>query len=165
MTVPETSLLTIPDGTEVSVSDWVMITQAMNDSFSALTRDPDPLHIDPAWAARNGPFGGTIAFGFLTLSLLTHLLRQQLQPDLQSTENGIFLNYGFDRVRLITPVMVGQRIRGRFVAGGMRDDKGGRKIRTFHATVEIEGEPRPALVAEWLSAWVPPAAEGGTRVA
>jgi acyl dehydratase len=164
MTVPDTSLLAIAEGTEVSVSDWVMITQDMNNAFGTLTRDLDPLHMDPAWAAENGPFGGTIAFGFLTLSLLTHLLRQKLQPDLQSVENGIFLNYGFDRVRLITPVRTGQRIRGRFVAGGIRDDKGGRKIRTFHATVEIEGEARPAVIAEWLSAWVPPAAGGGTRV-
>jgi acyl dehydratase len=157
-------LLTMPEGQLIGVSDWVLIEQPMIDTFGAVTRDPDPLHTDPDWAVANGPFGSTTAYGFLTLSLLSHLLRQLLDHDLRLVGKGIFLNYGFERVRLVTPVRVNSRIRGRFVSGGVRADKGGRMVKTIHATVEIEGEERPALVAEWLSAWVPPAEGGGTKI-
>jgi acyl dehydratase len=157
-------LLMMPEGALIGVSDWLRIDQSMIDTFGAVTRDPDPLHLDPAWAAANGPFGGTIAYGFLTMSLLSHLLRQILQQDLQHVDQGLFLNYGFNRVRLIAPVRVGGRVRGRFVAGPMQDDRGGRLLKTIHATVEIEGEERPALIADWLTAWVPPAEDGSIRI-
>lgn len=157
-------LLAQPAGALIGTSDWVRIDQTMIDQFGAVTRDPDPLHLDPEWAARNGPFGGTTAFGFLTISMLTHLVRQVLEKDLRQAEQGLFLNYGFNRLRLIAPVRVGRRIRGRFVSGRVREDRGGRLVKTIHATVEIEGEDRPALVADWLSVWVPPAAGGGARI-
>ncbi len=158
-------MLTLPEGTLLSLSDWLLVTQEMNDAFGAATFDPDPLHNDPDWAARNGPFGGTIAYGFYTMSLMTHLMRSKLAQNLMSVENGLFLNYGFDKLRLISPVPIGKRIRGRFIAGPIREDKGGRLIRTFHATVEVEGEDKPAVAAEWLTAWVPPADGGGTKIA
>lgn len=150
------ALLTMPAGTKLGVSDWVVIDQEMIDDFGRVTRDPDPMHIDPEWAANNSPFGETIAFGFLTISLLAHLLRSIHNDDLTSLAHGVNLNYGFDRVRLIAPVRVNSRVRGHFVLGDERADSGDRKIRKVLATVEIEGEDRPALVAEWLSAWLPP---------
>lgn len=157
-------LLTVPEGTEIGVSNWTLIDQDMITRFGELTRDIDPLHLDPEWAVTHGPFGGTTAYGFLTMSMLSFLLRDMLEKDLRNVDSGLFLNYGFERMRLISPVRVNKRIRGRFVAGGIREDKGGRRIKTIHATVEIEGEDRPALVADWLSAWVPPAEGGGTRI-
>lgn len=157
-------LLTVPEGTEIGVSNWTLIDQEMITRFGELTRDIDPLHLDPEWAVTHGPFGSTTAYGFLTMSMLSFLLRDMLEKDLRNVDSGLFLNYGFERMRLISPVRVNKRIRGRFVAGGIREDKGGRRIKTIHATVEIEGEDRPALVADWLSAWVPPAEGGGTRI-
>jgi acyl dehydratase len=157
-------LLTMAEGELIGVSDWVMIDQSMIDTFGTVTRDFDPLHMDPAWAAEKGPFGGTVSYGFLTLSLLSHLLRQLLEQDLQHVDQGLFLNYGFNRVRLIAPVPVNGRVRGRFISGPVIEDRGGRLLKTIHATVEIEGQERPALVAEWLSAWVPPAEGGGTKI-
>jgi acyl dehydratase len=159
------SLLAMPVGTELGVSDWVLIDQAMISDFGRITRDPDPMHVDPEWAAKNSPFGGTIAFGFQTMSLLTHLLRSIHKDDLTSLAQGVNLNYGFDRMRLIAPVKVNSRIRGRFTLGAERADGGGRKIRKVLATIEIEGEERPALVAEWLSAWLPPEEGGGVKLA
>jgi acyl dehydratase len=158
------SLLDLAEGQEIGVSDWLTIDQDMITRFGHLTRDIDPLHLDPEWAKANGPFGGTTAYGFLTMSMLSYLLRDMLEKDLRSVDMGLFLNYGFEKLRLITPVKVNSRIRGRFASGGVREDKGGRRIKTILATVEIEGEDRPALVAEWLSAWVPPAPGGGTAI-
>lgn len=151
-------------GDELGVSDWVRIDQPMIDAFGHLTRDVDPLHMDVEWARVNGPFGGTTAFGFLTISMLTHLFRSMAERDLRDTDLGLFLNYGFERLRLVAPVPSGARVRGKFTAGGTREDAGGRKIMTIHCEVEVEGQDRPALVCDWLSAWVPPAAGGGTRI-
>jgi acyl dehydratase len=149
-------LLRLEPGTPIGVSDWVLIEQDMVDQFAELTRDPDPLHIDPEWARANGPFGGTTAFGFLTISLLTHMFRTVIEHDLRETDLGLFLNYGFDRLRLVSPVPVGKRIRARFTMGDKRADANGRWIVRFLCEVEVEGGERPALVCEWLSAWVPP---------
>ncbi len=145
-------------GDDFEPSPWLDVTQDMVDHFGAATLDPDPMHIDPEWAREKGPFGGTIAFGFLTMSLLTHLLHQALRTHSHRdpSEFGYFLNYGFNRLRLVSPVPVGARIRGQFkVADRVRDERG-RWITTMDCTVEIEGSVRPALVAEWLSVWVPP---------
>lgn len=141
------------------VSDWVTITQAMIDEFGHCTLDPDPMHVDPAWAAA-GPFGTTISFGFLTISLLSRLLHAALgiphARDLAAS--GYYLNYGFERLRLVAPVKAGSRIRGRFRNVGRREDEKRRVLCTFHCIVEIEGGEKPALVADWLSLWIPPAA-------
>lgn len=145
-------------GRELGVSNWVAVTQAMVDGFGEATLDHDPMHVDPAWAAK-GPFGHTIAFGFLTMSLLTHLMHQALGTDSSRYDpaQGYYLNYGFDRVRLISPVPVGSRIRGKFRVEEVRADAGARTIVKFAVEVEVEGAERPAMVALWLSVWVPPA--------
>jgi len=142
----------------VGSSRWLTVDQEMIDRFGHATLDPDPMHIDPEWARRNGPFGGTIAFGFLTMSLLTHLLHDALgtSADRDDYREGYYLNYGFDRLRLVAPVRTGKRIRGVFkLANRVRDERR-RLVSTFDCTIEIEGEDRPALVAQWLSVWVPP---------
>ena len=135
-------------GNEVGVSDWKRIDQAHIDRFTELTGDGGPIHNDPQEAARIAPFGGTIVQGFLLLSHLTGFAKKLDLP-----QNGVAfrLNYGFDRVRIIAPVPVGSRVRGRFrlrdiVARGVDA-----ALLTMEATVEIEGSERPALVADWLA--------------
>lgn len=144
-------------GQPIGTSDWVTVTQEMIDKFGEATLDHDPMHVDPAWAAA-GPFGTTVSFGFLTLSLLTHMLHETLRSDSSSYDprQGYYLNYGFDRLRLVTPVPVGSRIRGKFALGELRPDARERSIARFDVEIEIEGQERPALVAQWLTVWVPP---------
>lgn len=156
----DTSPVHIPDftpGRELGSSRWLTVTQEMISTFGEATRDLDPMHVDPAWAAQ-GPFGGTIAFGFLTVSLLTHFVHDVLGTDPQRHDpsHGYYLNYGFDRLRLVSPVPVGSRIRGTFRVGDVRPDARNRSILKWLVTVEIEGSERPALSAEWLTVWVPP---------
>jgi acyl dehydratase len=141
-----------------TVSDWVRVTQEMIDEFGHCTLDPDPMHVDPEWAAA-GPFGMTISFGFLTISLLSRLMRAALKtPHARDLSvSGYYLNYGFERLRLVSPVKVNSRIRGHFQVIGREQDEKGRVLSTFHCVIEIEGEERPAMVADWLSLWVPPA--------
>ncbi|GAA0313166.1 MaoC family dehydratase [Sphingomonas oligophenolica] len=136
------------------VSDWLVVDQDMISRFGELTLDPDPMHMDPEWAKANGPYGGTIAYGFLTISLLSHLVHL-VRPDTGGARTGYFLNYGFDRLRLVSPVRAGARIRGRFLPNGPKPDEKGRILNRYDCSIEIEGEDRPALVAEWLSLWVP----------
>jgi acyl dehydratase len=145
-------------GSEIGVSNWVLVTQDMIDGFGKVTLDADPMHIDPHWAATKGPFGHTIAFGFFTMSMLTHLLHDAMNTDSarEPAEMGYYLNYGFDRLRLVAPVPVERRVRGRFSLISRDGDEKGRYVSRVHATIEVEGGDRPALVAEWLTMWVPP---------
>jgi acyl dehydratase len=149
---------TVP-GEALGTSKWITVDQPMIDAFGAATLDPDPMHVDPAWAREQGPFGGTIAFGFLTMSLLTHLMHDALGtvPGRDVLTNGYYLNYGFDRLRLVSPIRVGKRVRGVFGLAQRAVDERGRTVATFDCRIEIEGEDRPALVAQWLTVWVPPA--------
>jgi acyl dehydratase len=140
------------------VSDWLLIDQAMVTGFGELTLDPDPMHIDPEWAKANGPYGGTIAYGFLTISLLSYLIHTVREEKPDSKNQGHYLNYGFDKIRLISPIPTGSRIRGRFVSSAPKEDEKGRLLNRYDCTVEIEGQERPALVAEWLSMWMPKSA-------
>ncbi len=144
------------DGERLSL--WVTVTQAMIDQFGTATLDRDPIHVDIAWAKKHSPFGGTIAFGFLTMSLLTHLLHDALGSGFgeDPASAGSYLNYGFNRLRLMSPVKEGKRVRGRFKVGERRVDERGRWIAAFDCVVEIEDEPKPALVGQWLSLWLPP---------
>ena len=146
-------------GRQLGTSPWVTVTQPMIDGFGAATLDRDPMHVDPDWAAA-GPFGGTIGFGFLTMSLLTHMLHRAMGTDSSHYDPaaGYFLNYGFDRVRLVEPVTCGARVRGTFSVGDVRPDAAGRSIVGLDARIEIEDCERPALVARWLTVWVPPTA-------
>jgi len=144
-------------GKDIGTSDWLVVTQEMIDAFGGATLDHDPMHIDPEWAAR-GPFGKTIAFGFLTVSLLTYLMHQAMGTDSSRYDptQGYYMNYGFDHLRLVSPVPSGARIRARIRVKDVRPDSGSRTIVKFDVTIELEGSERPAMVAEWLAVWVPP---------
>jgi acyl dehydratase len=162
MTDPETHLggVRFAVGTVIGNAEWVPIPQELIDGFGHCTIDPDPFHIDPAWAKEHSPFGRTIAFGFLTISLLTHLLRKAQGTSARDTTadpavHGYYLNYGFDRLRLVSPVYVDKRVRGKFIVKNLRVNDKGRSIVTFDVVIEIENESRPALVADWLAIWMP----------
>lgn len=134
-------------GTEVGVSSWHLIDQARIDAFAEVTQDHQFIHVDPALAA-DTPFGGTIAHGFLTLSLLS-AMGIEAQPKIKGATMGI--NYGFEKVRFLAPVKVGSRVRGRFVLARLTRPKSQEVDIVWQSTVEIEGSKRPALVAEWLN--------------
>ena len=129
--------------------DWFTVSQEQINEFADATHDHQFIHIDPARAAAETPFGGTIAHGFLTLSMLTHL-QESIGSDLWRSEGlEMFLNYGFDKVRFITPVPAGARIRASAILS-KAEVKGTSVQTTRTMTVEIEGMDRPALVAEWI---------------
>jgi acyl dehydratase len=125
--------------------------------FGEATLDPDPMHIDPAWSRENSPYGGTIAFGFLTSSLLTHLLYGALNRNLvqDASKQGHVMNYGLDYLRFISPVPVNSKIRGHFKVLENSVDKKGRNIVKFGCEIKIEGLEKPALIAEWLGILIP----------
>ena len=133
--------------TELGISDWLEIDQARIDAFAAATNDHNPLHVDPA-AAAEGPFGVTVAHGFLTLSLLSWFA---YEVDVLPAGVAFGLNYGFDRVRLMNPVRVGQRVRARIHLVEVSERGEGRYVFRLRVRIEIENEARPALVANWLT--------------
>jgi len=137
-------------GQEVGVSRWILVDQARIDAFADVTEDHQFIHVDPE-RARRTDLGGTIAHGFLTLSLCSAMNYDALEP-LEGFVMGF--NYGFDRLRFIAPVRAGAYIRGRFKLLSA-DDKGadaeGRRwLLKYEMTVEIQGSDKPALIAEWL---------------
>jgi len=133
-------------GKNLGHSEWFEIDQSRIDSFADVTEDHQFIHVD-AEKARQTPFGGTIAHGFLTLSLLTRLTQDcGLQP--QNTVMGI--NYGFDKVRFLQPVRAGQRVRARVRPQSVIERHPGQFLIKSEITVDIEGEQKPALIAEWL---------------
>ncbi|WP_339932801.1 MaoC family dehydratase [uncultured Brevundimonas sp.] len=133
-------------GSEVGVSRWITVDQARIDAFAEITEDRQFIHIDPVAAAKT-PFGGTIAHGFLTLSLLSAMTFDAVPP-LENVTMGI--NYGFDKLRFLAPVPAGSQVRGRFKLLSAEDRGGGRWLLKHEVTVEIDGSDKPALVAEWL---------------
>src|SRR5688572_18217835 len=139
--------LTAMVGRELGVSDWLLIDQARVNQFADVTLDHQFVHVDPE-RARATPFGGTIAHGFLTLSLLVHLCLPFI-PELANRK--LLVNYGFDKVRFAAPVRVGKRIRAIGTLAEVTERKPGSVVLRVDVTVEIEGEDKPALVAEWLS--------------
>jgi acyl dehydratase len=133
-------------GDEVGVSSWLTIDQARIDAFADATEDRQFIHVDPEAAAQT-PFGGTIAHGFLTLSLLSRMAAEgMLVPDGLK----MAVNYGFDRVRFLAPVKSGKRVRGRFTLDSIEEKAPGQWLLRHIVTVEIEGEDKPALTAAWL---------------
>jgi acyl dehydratase len=134
-------------GTELGVSPWFMLDQARIDAFADATLDHQFIHVDVE-RARETPFGGTIAHGLLTLSLIVHLCLD-LVPRLEGTR--MLLNYGFNRVRFPTFVRSGSRIRARATLDAAAERGPGQYLLTLAVTIEIEGEAKPAVVAEWLS--------------
>jgi acyl dehydratase len=133
-------------GQEVGVSDWLLVDQGMIDRFADLTFDHQFIHVDPV-AAAGTPFGGTIAHGFLVLSLLAKL-GESANLALDGAVMG--MNYGFERIRMTGPVRAGKRIRGRFVLKDLVERAPRQWLSTVLVTVEVEDEAKPALVAEWL---------------
>src|SRR3954465_14189205 len=133
-------------GQEIGVSSWLSVDQARIDAFAEATEDRQFIHVDPAAAAQT-PFGGTVAHGFLTLSLLSRMAAEaMLVPDGLK----MAVNYGFDRVRFLAPVRSGARVRGRFVLDSVEEKAPGQWLLRHTVTVEIEGEDKPALTAQWL---------------
>ena len=132
-------------GQEVGVSPWVEITQERIDTFARAIEDFQWIHVDPE-RARAAPFGGTIAHGFLTLSLLSHL--SEMTFGFADRRMGI--NYGLNRVRFTSPVPVGARVRARFTLQKLEPIEGEGVQVTWNVVVEIENAAKPALVAEWL---------------
>ena len=133
-------------GDEIGVSSWLLVDQERIDAFADATEDRQFIHVDPATAAQT-PFGGTIAHGFLTLSLLSRMAAETML-----VPNGVkmALNYGFDRVRFLAPVKSGKRVRGRFSLDSVDEKAAGQWLMRHNVTVEIEGEEKPALTALWL---------------
>lgn len=135
-------------GQEIGLSEWHVVTQEMIDRFAHATDDHQFIHTDPARAKAETEFGGTIAHGFLTLSLLSLFGREAL-PSVENRAMGI--NYGFDRIRFMTPVKSGARVRGRFTLKQVAERAGKMVQFRYAVTVEIEGAPKPALMADWLA--------------
>ena len=133
-------------GQEIGISDWLTVDQARIDTFAEATEDRQFIHVD-ADAARQTPFGGTIAHGFLTLSLLSRMGAETL---LGPEGVKMALNYGLDRVRFLAPVRSGKRVRGRFTLDSVEEKAPGQVLMRYVVTVEIEGEEKPALTAAWL---------------
>ena len=138
------------EGAEQGHGDWFEITQEQIDAFADCTWDHQFIHIDEERAKAETPFGGTIAHGFLTLAMLTRLMKSvpSFTPRLEGVVMGI--NYGFDRVRFISPVNRGKRVRARAVVKSVAL-KPASVQSTTTITVEIEGGSRPALVADWVT--------------
>jgi acyl dehydratase len=133
-------------GTDLEPSDWFEITQDRVNEFADATNDHQFIHVDLE-KAKASPFGGTIAHGFLTLSLLTHLLSE---PMVVPKNTAMTINYGSDKVRFLKPVAVGQRIRAKQQLLEAIEKKPGQWLMKMNVTVEIEGEETPALIAEIL---------------
>ena len=133
-------------GEEVGISSWLTVDQERIDAFADATEDRQFIHVDPA-AAGQTPFGGTIAHGFLSLSLLSRMAAEAtfLPEGLKMA-----VNYGFDRVRFLAPVKSGKRVRGRFVLDSVDEKAPGQILMRHKVTIEIEGEDKPALTGEWL---------------
>jgi acyl dehydratase len=134
-------------GDEVGVSGWISVDQSRIDAFAEATEDRQFIHVDPD-SAKLTPFGGTIAHGFLSLSLISHMgAEAMLMPEGLK----MAVNYGLDRVRFLAPVKSGKRVRGRFVLQSVEEKAPGQVLMRHHVTVEIAGEDKPALSAVWLT--------------
>jgi len=133
-------------GSEIGTSDWILVDQARIDAFAEATEDRQFIHVDPDAASRT-MFGGTIAHGFLTLSLLS---RMAFDVMLVPADAKMAVNYGFDGVRFLAPVPAGSRVRGRFTLTAVEEKAPGKLLTRHHVLVEIDGTDKPALTADWL---------------
>ena len=134
-------------GTDLGVSDWITIKQDRVNQFADVTEDHQFIHVNPEMA-KLSPFGGPIAHGFLTLSLLSKF-SEQGSLVIDGVKMGV--NYGFEKVRFLAPVKVGKKVRGHFRLKSADEKRPGQYLLTYEVTVEIEGEEKPALVADWLA--------------
>jgi acyl dehydratase len=133
-------------GREIGISSWHLIDQKRIDAYAELIEDRQFIHVDPE-RAKATPFGTTIAHGFLTMSLLS-VMSYEVMPAIEGTAMGV--NYGFDRLRFISPVKSGKRVRGRFTLAKAELRKPKELQSLTSVSVEIEGEDKPALVADWI---------------
>jgi acyl dehydratase len=149
MPIPDYTMTTARQfvGRELGVSDWVTVDQDRIDQFAACTGDRQWIHVDVERAARESPFGGPVAHGYLSLSLVAAMVMQLgvVPPDAATG-----LNYGMEKVRFIAPVKAGARVRMRASLAAVEPQNGGRMLLKLQSTLEIEGEAKPALVAEVL---------------
>jgi acyl dehydratase len=134
-------------GQEVGVSDWIEVPQEKIDAFAEVTGDHQFIHVNPE-LAKQTPFGTTIAHGYLTLSLLS-VMAYQAMPGIKGTRMGV--NYGLNKVRFMAPVKSGRRVRGKFIIADVTQRPDGAWQTTVNVSVEIEGETKPALAAEWIT--------------
>jgi acyl dehydratase len=133
-------------GREAGVSEWADVTQDLIEGFATLTGDRQWIHVDQERARRESPFGTTIAHGFLTVALLSRLVSQAVDVQMESK---LRVNYGFNRLRFPAPVPSGSRIRARVTPNAVREVEGGIEI-AWGVVVEVENQAKPALAAEWL---------------
>jgi acyl dehydratase len=143
------SMATLDDfvGRELGVSDWIVVDQARIDAFAHCTGDTQWIHLNEERARRESPFGGTIAHGYLTLSLLATLA---IEVGLIPADASAALNYGLDKVRFMTPVRSGARVRSRVVLTAVERKEGGRVLVRTDNELQVEGEAKPALIAQTL---------------
>ena len=134
-------------GKEVGVSSWHLVDQSRINDYADVIEDHQFIHIDPERARRETSYGTTVAHGFLTMSLMS-IMSYEVMPVIEGTTMGV--NYGFDRLRFISPVRAGSSVRGRFVLAEARLRKPNELQSRTNVTVEIEGEDKPALVADWI---------------
>ena len=132
-------------GQELAVTDWLVMMQEQVGRFAEATGDKQWIHVDVERAAKESPYGGTIAHGFFTLSLLSQFMKEA--AEIEGVRMAV--NYGLNRVRFPAPVMVGVRIRGRFTVVTVKDVEGGVEV-VYGVTVEVEGGAKPCCVAEWV---------------
>lgn len=137
--------LTARLGETIGTSDWFLLDQSRIDAFADCTEDHQFIHVNPDMAKLT-PFGGTIAHGFLTLSMLPPMM----DSSGPKPETKMSVNYGFDKVRFIAPVKSGKRVRGHFKLLELGEKRPGQWQQKVEVTVEIEGEDKPALIAEWM---------------
>ena len=134
-------------GSDLGTSEWITIEQDRVNQFADVTEDHQFIHVNPEMAKMT-PFGGPIAHGFLTLSLLSKF-STQCGLHIEDVKMGV--NYGFEKVRFLAPVKVGKKVRGHFRLKSADEKRPGQYLLTYEVTVEIEGEEKPALVADWLA--------------
>ena len=133
-------------GQELGTSDWHVVSQEQIDKFAEVTGDNQWIHVDAERARRESPYGAPIAHGFLTMSLLSGLIKEAVEI---RGDYKMKINYGFDRLRFTGGVPAGSRVRAKYVLSSVKDVEGGVEI-AWGVTVEVEGQTKPALVAEWL---------------
>ena len=149
MTIPNYAMTTVQNfvGRELGVTEWVTVGQDRIDQFAACTGDRQWIHVDVDRARRESPFGGPIAHGYLSLSLVAATV---MELGVIPSDAATALNYGLDKVRFVAPVKAGARVRLRASLASAEPQSGGRMLLKLQSTLEIEGEPKPALVAEVL---------------
>lgn len=144
-TVSKTEALELTDF-DLGSSEWLQVSQPVISAFATLTKDEQFIHVDSE-KARSTPFGGTIAHGFLVMSLLSHFASQS---GITISDTKMAVNYGFDKVRFIAPVPNGAEVRGNFTVHSVTEKTPGQLLLKYDVQVEIKGQDKPALIAEWL---------------